>query len=69
MSNLTPIQEEMNRAHSDDRSTCLPNCWRSHLGDPNPKRKCQYCGEYIDADDKSIIRHNDWHLANPESIK
>lgn len=34
MANLTREQEAMNRAHSDNRSTCLPNCWRWHYGDP-----------------------------------
>jgi hypothetical protein len=68
MSNLTPLQEAMNRAHSDNGSTCLPNCWRSHYGDPEPTHLCNWCDQRIANDNASIISHNEWHLSKPESI-
>lgn len=69
MANLTKEQEAMNRFHSDNGSTCLPNCWRSHYGDPKPKRKCDHCDDYTDTDNESVIRHNEYHLRHPETIK
>lgn len=69
MANLTREQEAMNKAHSDDRRTCLPNCWRSHYGDPEPRHKCDFCDQMIRDDADIIILHNEYHLNNPESIK
>jgi hypothetical protein len=69
MSNLTPLQEAMNRAHSDNGSTCLPNCWRSHYGDLPPSHECNWCDARLpNGDNQAAIAHNEWHMANPESI-
>ena len=68
MANLTPLQEAMNKAHSEDRSPCLPNCWRSHQGDKAPKHECNWCDQKIDNDSESVISHNEYHMRNPESI-
>lgn len=71
MSNLTPLQEAMNRAHSDNGSTCLPNCWRSHYGDPKPTRPCDWCNARLPVDDahnQAAIAHNEYHQRHPESI-
>lgn len=69
MSNLTPLQEAMNRAHSDNGSTCLPNCWRKHYGDPEPTRECNWCDSQLPiGDTQRTITHNEYHLSNPGSI-
>lgn len=69
MANLSPLQQKMNRAHSDDGSSCLPNCWRWHQGDPDSSlRKCNWCDKMLENDTKIIIAHNEWHLTHPDSF-
>lgn len=70
MSCLTSEQEAMNRVHSDDGSTCLPNCWRWHLGDKQPTKECNWCYAQLPIGDDAIhIKHNVYHIAHPETIK
>jgi hypothetical protein len=69
MANLTPLQEAMNRAHSDNGSTCLPNCWRWHYGNKPMTRKCNWCDADLEiGNTERAIAHNEYHLSNPKSI-
>ena len=70
MANLSPEQERIDIAHKPNGIGCLPNCNRHHIGQPiEPLTQvCSWCDRQISIDTNARIAHNEYHLANPESI-